>query len=41
MQDFGVARDELSESNEIKTETELFSYMSKKLKNRLKDFRNK
>jgi len=31
----------LSESNEIKSETELFSYMSKKLKSRLKDFRSK
>lgn len=31
----------MSESNEIKSETELFSYMSKKLKSRLKDFRSK
>jgi hypothetical protein len=41
LQEFKVAPDEISESNEIKTETELFSYLSRKLKSRLKDFRSK
>lgn len=41
LQEFGVAKEELSEINDIANEGTLFTFMSKKLKGKLKDFRNK
>lgn len=41
LQEFGVAKEELSEINDIANEGSLFTFMSKKLKGKLKDFRNK
>lgn len=41
LQEFGVAKEELSEINDIANEGTLFTFMSKKLKGKLKDFRSK
>lgn len=41
LQEFGVAKEQLSEINEVASEGALFSFMAKKLKGRLKDFRSK
>lgn len=41
LQEFGVGKDQLADINEVANETSLFSYLSRKLKGRLKDFRSK
>lgn len=41
LQEFGVGKDQLSDINDVANETSLFSYMTRKLKGRLKDFRSK
>jgi hypothetical protein len=41
LQEFGVAKEQLTEINEVASEGALFSFMAKKLKGRLKDFRSK
>jgi hypothetical protein len=39
LQEFGLGKDQLADINEVSTETALFSFLSRKLKGRLKDFR--
>lgn len=41
LQEFGINKEQLNDVNEVSNETSLFSYMSRKLKSRLKDFRSK
>lgn len=41
LQEFGVSKDQLADINEVATETALFSFLSRKLKGRLKDFRSR
>jgi hypothetical protein len=41
LQEFGVAKDQIGDINEVNNETSLFSYLARKLKGKLKDFRSK
>ena len=41
MQEFGLGKEQLNDINEVSNETALFSYLSRKLKGRLKDFRSR
>ena len=41
LQEFGLGKDQLADINEVATETALFSFLSRKLKGRLKDFRSR
>lgn len=41
LQEFGVAKDQLADINDVTSETALFSYLSRKLKGRLKDIRSR
>lgn len=41
LQEFGVSKDELAEFNDVISEGNLFSVMTRKLKNKLRDFRSR
>lgn len=41
LQEFGVGKDQLNDVNDVTSETALFSYLSRKLKGRLKDIRSR
>ena len=41
LQEFGLSKEELAEFNDISSESNLFTLMVKKVKGKLKDFRNK
>jgi hypothetical protein len=41
LQEFGIQKEELVEINDLAGEGDIYSFMAKKLKHRLKDFRNK
>jgi hypothetical protein len=41
LQEFGVGKDQLGDINEVANETALFSFLTRKLKSRLKDFRSR
>lgn len=41
LQEFGIAKEELAEFNDVSSETTLFTMMTRKLKGRLKNFRSK
>jgi hypothetical protein len=41
LQEFGVGKDQLADINDVSSESALFSYLSRKLKGRLKDIRSR